>query len=253
MISSIKDSIVSDNLDSRYVSHGFWGRKGGVSSGAYSSLNCSKYVGDDEDCVKKNLDIVTEFIGSSRIITMNQVHGNVCLEVGEKSPDIISGVDAIVTSTKGIALGVLTADCAPILFFDEKELIIGVAHAGWRGAVSGIIESTINKMRLLGSESVNIKVAIGPCIGKNSYEVDDHFKSNFKGTGDCFCLINQKLHFDLVKYCFDILIEMRIMECNIYTSNIDTFKNSEQYFSYRFANKFLNKISGRNISVICLK
>jgi YfiH family protein len=239
------------NLVSPGVVHGFFGRHGGGSEGKYSSLNCSNYVGDDEDRVKKNLEIVKNTVNASKIITLHQIHSNICIEVTKNTSDSIDG-DAFVTAEKDIALGILTADCAPILFCDFKENIIGAAHAGWRGAVSGIIESTINKMISIGSNPINIKAAIGPCIGKNSYEIGDDFKKSFTGEGDCFLLMDMKLHFDLPKYCQKRMLECRLREDNIEILDIDTFAKNNDYFSYRYSGKFSDGICGRNISVICL-
>lgn len=233
------------------ISHAFFGKKSGESLNLFSSLNCSKYVGDDELKVSKNLEIVSGFIRSSKLITLHQIHSNICVEVMENSEGDIDA-DALVTRAKNVAIGVLTADCAPILFYDSKENIVGAAHAGWRGAAFGIIESTIRKMEDIGSNPKNIIVAIGPCIGKNSYEVDEEFMQNFHGKGDCFCLVNHKLHFDLPKFCYKKLVECGLQKDNIDVLNIDTFADNENYFSYRFATKNSNGVCGRQISTICL-
>ncbi len=233
------------------ISHAFCGKKSGKSLSFFSSLNCSKYVGDDELNVNENRKIVTEFIGASKLITLHQTHSNICVEItGNSEGDI--DADAMVTRAKNVAIGVLTADCAPILFYDSKENIVGAVHAGWRGAAFGVIESTIRKMEKAGSNPKNIIVAIGPCIGKNSYEVDEEFMRNFHDKGDCFCLVNHKLHFDLPKFCYKKLIECGLQKENIDILNIDTFEDSENYFSYRFATKNSNGVCGRQISAICL-
>jgi YfiH family protein len=244
--------IKSSGIISELVDHGFFGRKYGKSSGLYSSLNCSRFVGDDEKVVLQNLDIVKNELHAQKIITINQQHSNLCIIADQRTePDIKA--DAIVTKTPNIAIGILTADCAPILFFDKINHVIGAAHAGWRGAVSGIIESTVQKMTELGSDPQNIIAAIGPCISKESYEMDDEFKKNFHGSGDCFCIINLKMHFDLLKYCGNHLLKSKLDSSNIDTIGADTYANQEDYFSYRFANKNSNGICGRQISTICLR
>lgn len=236
------------------VPHGFFGRKGGRSAGLYTSLNCSEYVGDSEEVVRANLEITKNFLTSEptkKLITLKQIHSNICIEVTKSN---VSGIeaDAMVTKEKNIIIGVVTADCAPVLFFDSKKNIIGVAHAGWRGAVSGIIEATIKKMCEIGSNPSDIFAAIGPCIGRNSYEIDDDFKRNFSGSGECFCLVNHRIHFDLPKFCRKKLLESSIKEENIETIDIDTYENCSDYFSYRYATKNSSGICGRQLSAICL-
>ncbi|MDR1982465.1 MAG: peptidoglycan editing factor PgeF [Holosporaceae bacterium] len=237
---------------SKFTNHGFFGRKYGESSGLYSSLNCSKFVGDRETLVLKNLDIVKNKLQSLRIITLQQQHGNLCIVVNQQTNSDMKA-DAMVAKTVNISIGVLTADCAPILFLDKRNHIIGAAHAGWKGAVSGIIESTIDKMVELGSNPKDISAAIGPCISQENYEVDEAFKKSFNGNEDYFCVINFKVHFDLPKYCENRLLKSGLCKSNIDVIKIDTYSERENYFSYRFASKNSNGICGRQISAICLR
>lgn len=235
--------------------HGFFRRKGGASEGLYASLNCSGYVGDSEEAVKANLEIAKDFLTSestAKLVTLKQVHSNICVEITTASA--VNGIeaDAMVTKEKHIAIGILTADCAPVLFFDPQKSIVGAAHAGWRGAVGGVIESTVKKMREFGSDPGDILAAIGPCIGRNSYEIDDDFKRNFSGSGDCFCLVNHRIHFDLPKFCRKRLLEVGLKEANIETVDIDTYVNCSDYFSYRHARQNSSGICGRQLSAICL-
>jgi YfiH family protein len=243
--------IESLKITSATANHGFFGRRCGGSEGFYSSLNCSKFVGDDESLVLQNLDIIKKELNAEKLVTLRQMHGNCCIVVDWQTESDIK-TDAMVTRAPGIAIGILTADCAPILLLDKKHRTIGAIHAGWRGAASGVIESTIQKMAELGSDPQNIVAAIGPCIAKESYEVDNDFKRNFKGKGDCFFMINSKLHFDLPKYCQNRLRESGLNENNIDVINVDTYADQKNYFSYRFANKNSGGICGRNISAICL-
>jgi YfiH family protein len=234
------------------INHCFFDRRNGNSSSLYSSLNGSKFVGDEESLVRQNLDIVKKDLAADKIITLNQIHSNLCV-IADENTEADLKADALVTQASRIAIGILTADCAPILLCDPLNHIVGAAHAGWRGAVGGILATTVQKMKELGSDPSKIFAAIGPCILKQSYEVDDNFRNNFTNDDDdCFCIIDQRLHFDLPKYCCNRLLELEIPESNIDLLNVDTYSNQEDYFSYRFANQHTNGICGRNISAICL-
>ncbi|MDR2157813.1 MAG: peptidoglycan editing factor PgeF [Holosporaceae bacterium] len=244
----IKSSKIADPS----VNHGFFGRKYGKSVGFYDSLNCSRFVGDNPEVVLQNLKIVQNEMRARNLITMNQVHGNACAVVDDQTSSDMQ-IDAMVTKTPDVAIGVLTADCAPILLWDKVNRLIGAVHAGWRGAASGVIQSTIQQMVQIGGDPKHILAAIGPCISMENYEVDDEFKNNFNGKGDCFRIINFKMHFDLPLYCRNRLLESGLDEDNIDVVEIDTYVDRENYFSYRFANKNTRGICGRQISVICLR
>ncbi|GHU12604.1 laccase domain protein [Alphaproteobacteria bacterium] len=246
------DVLEAGILSSLSAKHGFFGRKSGCSVGGYESLNCSLYVGDKESSVVKNLELVRGAVGARKLVTLEQVAGNGCIEVDDETPLSGTRADAMATNMPGIALGILAADCAPILFFDDKNKVIAAAHAGWRGAVSGVIEATVDKMVHLGAELYCIRAAVGPCISRNNYEVGDDFKKNFNGNGYCFCIINTKLHFDLARYCQERLLESGLRNRNIELLNVDTFSSDECYFSSRYAHKFADGVCGRNISVIYL-
>ena len=169
-----------------WLNHGFFTRLGGVSGGLYESLNCG-WKADDDPNFLTNRARVAEALGfpPERLVIAKQVHGIKVATVTKpwKFADYASGgipeADAMVTATPGIALGILTADCAPVLFAAKKERIIGACHAGWRGAVAGVLEETIAAMVKLGADVKNIHAAIGPCIGPQSYEVSDDFVSPF--------------------------------------------------------------------------
>lgn len=226
----------------------FFGRNSGFSEGLFSSLNCSKFVGDNLESVEKNLEFVRKSIGAKKLIMLNQIHSSKCIIVDEKS-ESDQKADALVTQSEGVALGILTADCVPVLLFDPHKKIIGAAHAGWRGAKGGVIENTIEKMVSLGSNCENIVAEIGPCIHVESYGVDDDFLNNFPA--EYFSKINNKDHFDIVKFCCDKLKGKGISKISV--DEIDTYKNHEKYFSFRYARQNSDGICGRNISVICLK
>lgn len=221
---------------------------GGVSCGNFESLNGSEFVGDDEKAVLSNLDLVRKNLGADRIVTLKQVHGNEVLRVfsdTKKNQEF----DALVTSIPGTAIAILTADCAPVLMYDDQKKIIGAAHAGWRGAVFGVIENTVVAMKSLGAE--NIRATIGPCIREKSYSVDDDFRNNFPNETDCFHRINGRLHFDLPGFCQEVLEKCGVQEVSV--SDIDTYASHDQYFSYRYARQNTGGICGRNISAICIK
>jgi YfiH family protein len=244
--------VQSEKITSEVADHGFFGRKGGNSSGFFSSLNCGKFVGDNETAVLQNLGIVRKELQAEKLITLKQTHGAVCIVANQQTESDLRA-DAIVTKTPNIAIGIVTADCVPILFLDKKNRIIGAAHAGWRGAAFGIIEATIQKMTKLGSNPRDLTAAIGPRIATESYEVDDDFIRNFNKKYDCFSTVNSKTHFDVSRYCRRRLIESGLDENNIDILEIDTYSNQKDYFSYRFAKQNTNGICGRQISAICLK
>ena len=226
----------------------FFGRASGFSEGLFSSLNCSKFVGDKIESVEKNLELVRKSIGAKKLITLNQIHSAKCIIVDEKS-ESDQKADALVTQSEDIALGILTADCVPVLLFDPRKKIVGAAHAGWKGAKGGVIENTIEKMISLGSSCEDIVAEIGPCIHVESYGVDQDFLNNFPA--EYFSKINNKDHFDIVRFCYDKLKEKGISKISV--DETDTYKNHEKYFSFRYARQNSNGICGRNISVICLK
>jgi len=230
------------------VIYSFFGRSSGFSKGLFSSLNCSKFVGDDFESVEKNLEFVRQSIGAKKLITLNQIHSAKCISVDEKT-ESDQEADAMVTRSEDVALGVLTADCVPVLLFDPVKKIIGAAHAGWKGAKGGVIENTIEKMISLGSHCEDIISAIGPCVHVESYEVGDDFLSNFPS--EYFSKINNRDHFDIVKFCRNRLRKKGILKISV--DEIDTYKNHEKYFSFRYARQNSAGVCGRNISVICLK
>lgn len=244
--------VKSDFFSSTIVDHAFLGRQSGASEGVYASLNCSKFVGDDENNVACNLEYARNLLSANSLITLNQIHSASCVIVDENSVSD-EKADAMVTNVPGVALGILTADCAPVLLADEKHKIIGAGHAGWKGAFYGVLQSTVNKMLELGADVEEIKAAVGPCIGKESYEIGEDFKREFKGSGSCFAIINFHLHFDLAKYCKEQLVDAGVKQDNIDVFYVDTFANPTDYFSYRYANIHTGGKCGRNLSAICLK
>ena len=192
-------------------------------------------------------------VKNDKLILMHQTHSNRVIEVNKNNYKKKIKADAIVTKMKGIALGVVTADCVPIILFDIKNNIIGCIHAGWKGAFSDIIKNTINKIRKISSNNL-IYACVGPCIGKKSYEVDLIFyekfvrksKKNRKYFSDKGKI---KKFFNLRKYVTDKLLKLKVKVDQI---NKDTFTQKSIFFSYRRSRKLEQKDYGRCISTVCI-
>ena len=234
--------------------HGFFKRTGGVSINEFSSLNCKYGSFDTISKINSNRALVSNLMGikTSDLITLKQMHSSDVINITERiEPDEIEG-DSMVTSKEGICLGILTADCAPILFGDFEKKIIGATHAGWRGLYSGIVENTLENMIQLGAKIKNICVAIGPCIQKNNYEVGIEFYENFinkdRTYKKFFLKQNNKILFDLPG---SISFRLHLQGIkNIQSLNKCTFSEKKNYFSFRRNQK--NKLGdcGRMISTI---
>lgn len=236
----------SNVLDIDDIKHGFFGRCGGVSLGDYESLNVSLSMGDNENSVLKNRNLVTKFLGFNSIFMVNQVHRNDVLVVEKNT--VATNSDAMVTKEKGILLGIQTADCVPILLADPINKIIGAIHAGWRSAVSGVIANTILKMKELGADIIN--AAIGPCIHQESYEVDTAVKELV--CDDIYFSPSSRVGhfmFDLPGYVYDQLKALNIK--NIDIIDINTYL-SNGFFSHR-RSIHEGKRRGNQVSVIGVK
>ena len=162
--------------------HAFLTRQGGVSAGPFASLNLGQRSGDDPANIATNRQRAAALLGGTadRLVTARQVHSATCLAVTEPwAPDAPPEADALATDRPGLLLGVLTADCAPVLLADPEARVVGAAHAGWRGALSGIVEATVATMRRLGADPQRIRAAVGPCIARESYEVGPEFEQRF--------------------------------------------------------------------------
>ena len=237
------------------IRHSFFSKKNGVSKGIYKSLNCGLGSNDKKKNIIKNLNLVSKKmnIELKDLVLMNQTHSNKVILVNKKNKNKKLNSDALVTKLKGIGLGVLTADCVPIILYDETNNIIGCVHAGWKGAVSGIIENTIKKFKKINSNN-KIFASVGPCIGKKSYEVDLNFYRNFisksKKNSIYFSKKNKfKRLFNLRKYVNDKLIKLNVKVDNVYH---DTFRDKSRFFSYRRSQKLGENDYGRCISIISL-
>lgn len=240
------------------VAHGFFGRRGGVSSGLYESLNCGAGTKDDPANVAANRARVANALGvkPENLLSLYQVHGATCLSVKEAyqgRPE----ADALATDIPGLALGILSADCAPVLFYGRKENgapVIGAAHAGWGGALKGVLESTLLEMKKLGA--VEAKAAIGPCIGKASYEVKQDFAQPFLKEDEeserFFASARKEGHlmFDLSGYCAFRLARAGLRDVTLLDK--DTYAHEADYFSFRRTTHRKEADYGRQISAILI-
>ena len=242
---------------SRYkiIRHGFFDRRGGVSKGIYKSLNCGLGSKDRIIDIKKNLKIVSKKMGFkiNKLILLNQVHGNKFFIINNIPRKKLRG-DGAITNKKNIALGILTADCAPILIFDFTNKIIAAAHAGWRGAYKKIVKKIIKKLISLGSKKENIVTIIGPCIAQKNYEVRYDFKRKFlnqqKKNKNYFKNVRKKIYFSLRDYLKGQLEDIGIKNIEIIKKN--TYNRKNNFYSSRRSKKN-NHDYGRNISVIMIK
>ena len=249
-------NLLNDDLGIR---HAFFTRQGGVSSGFFASLNCGFGSGDTADRVARNRAIAVEQLGLTidRLVTCYQVHSNAVITVDRPwSHDAAPRADGLVTGASGIALGILTADCAPILFADKAARVIGAAHGGWRGALGGIVEATLDRMEALGAERARIRAGIGPCIAQCSYEVGPEFLQPFLSDDPASAahfapaLRPGYLMFDLPGY-----IERRLARAgvaNIERAARDTAADDTDFFSYRRACLRGERVYGRALSAIAL-
>ena len=237
------------------LNHCFFSRRGGYSSGLYKSLNCGKGSRDKRKNIAKNLEYVSKkmYVKKKRLILMHQTHSNKVIEINKKNLDKNIYSDAMITTYKKVALGVLTADCVPILVYDKRNKIIGCIHAGWRGALSGIIKKTIIKIKRKNSR-YDIFASVGPCISIKSYEVDLNFYKKFlakaKKNEKYFKNKNKnKKIFNLREYVNDKLVELNVKVDHI---NRDTYREKKNFFSYRRSSKLKQNDYGRCISTISM-
>ncbi len=242
------------------VRHAFFTREGGVSEGLFASLNCGLGSGDAPDKVETNraramncLDLSVE-----SLVTSYQVHSPTVVEVErawrrEDAPK----ADALVTRIAGLALGVLTADCAPILLADREARVIGAAHAGWRGAIAGVLEATVAAMTRLGADPQRIVAGIGPCIGQRSYEVGPEFPALFiaddPANASLFVVSRNdgRFMFDLREFVARRLRGLGLRR--VHEVPVDTCSEEQRFFSYRRACLRGERDYGRGLSAIALE
>lgn len=239
------------------VPHGFAGRQGGVSTGVCAGLNVGLGSEDDRLAILRNRDLARDaLLPGATLVTVRQVH----------SPDVVTvtapiaeaerpEADAMVTRTPGLILGILTADCVPVLFADREAGVIGAAHAGWKGAISGVTDRTIAAMEMLGATRAGIACAVGPCIGRASYEVTLDFAERFErddADNARFFSAGRAGHcqFDIAAYVASRLQAAGIGRISLLDE--DTYSQADRFFSYRRSCHAQEGDYGRQISMIAL-
>lgn len=241
------------------IAHGFFTRQGGVSSGIFASLNCGFGSADERASVAENRARVARAMGRNQadLVTIYQIHSATCIPVDIPwTPDAAPQGDAMVTDRPGIVLGVLAADCAPVLLADPVARVIGAAHAGWKGALGGVVEAALEKMVERGAKRERIRAAIGPCIAQASYEVGPEFVSAFTATDPehkAFFISSVRAGhsmFDLPGYLSNRLGKLGLAAVTV--AGLDTAAEPDRFFSYRRTCLAGLKDYGRLISTIVL-
>lgn len=257
----IPHPILAKNLSTLYshgIKHGFFTRQAGVSKN-FHSFNVGKRSNDQPEHIVQNRLFIADYFGveSQSLVTVNQIHSSDVIVAHQ----VIIGVqppkaDALVTTTPGLVIGVLTADCGPILFADPQAGVIAATHAGWRGSLNGIIEKTIAVMEKQGAKRQSITAALGPCIGPHHYEVTSEFYDQFIECHSKFqkyFLKTEKVnHFHFNLWAF-IINQLKEAGVNASCVELCTYQNEQNFFSYRRARHRNEPDDGRQISAIMLK
>jgi polyphenol oxidase len=239
------------------VWHGFFGRRGGVSTGLYGSLNCGLGSQDERTAVLENRRRVAVHLGATpeRLLNCHQVHSaDVIVVDAPWAPDAQPRADALVTKVPGLVLGTLAADCMPILFADPDAGVVAAAHAGWKGALAGIGKTTLAAMEQLGAKASRIRAVIGPCISQSAYEVGTEFQARFEAVdprfGRYFQALgdNGKPHFDLPGFMLDQLQGAGVGR--VHWVGVCTYAGTADYFSYRRTTHRHEPDYGRQIAAI---
>ena len=242
--------------NTKIVTHGFFNKTKGYSKGIYKGLNCGKGSKDNKNNVKKNLRYVKEKIESKKnnIVLLYQIHSSKFYFIKKSPKKKIIG-DAIITNIRNLPIGILTADCAPILILDYERKIIAAIHAGWRGAYKNIVTKVLKNLVRSGSNKKHIIAVIGPSISQKSYEVGKEFKYKFlrknKRNSLYFKFKQKRIFFNLTKFIHNQLISFGIQKIDVIRK--DTFDKKNNFFSARRSIKKNEPDYGRNISVIMLK
>jgi YfiH family protein len=240
------------------INHGFFDKKGGKSTGIYKSLNCGIGSSDSKKNVLNNLKVVCKKINcsSKNLILLNQIHSNKFYFINKNykfKKKKLNG-DALITNVKKIALGVIVADCVPVLIYDKNLKIISAIHAGWKGVYKEIIKKVVKFLIKKGSNTKNLVAVIGPSISEKSYEVQKDFKSKFlkkdKQSKFFFKIRKNKTYFGLNKYVYYHLKKLGIKNLEIIKKN--TFDPKNNFFSARRSIQNKENDYGRNISVIMI-
>lgn len=238
------------------VAHGFFGRAGGVSEGVYASLNCGPGSADDPGAVVENRARAAQVLGVApdRLLTARQTHSAIAVTVAAPWGGDRPEADALVATGPGAAVGVLAADCAPVLFADPEAHVVAAAHAGWKGACRGVLEACLDAMAAAGARFDRIQAAIGPCIAQSSYEVGPDFVEAFAGDDLASGFFKpgrgDRSHFDLPGYAAARLARSGVRRVEI--SGADTLGDEAAWFSRRGAVRAGHDDYGRNLSAIRL-
>ena len=238
------------------IAHGFLGRRGGVSDGIHHGLNVGLGSDDDAARVAENRRLATDAVlPGGALVTAYQIHSADCVTVAAPFADRPRG-DALVTDRPGLVLGILTADCAPVLLADEQAGVIGAAHAGWKGAIAGVTDATLDAMESLGASRERIAAAVGPCIARASYEVDDTFLQRFcldDAENERFFAAGREGHhqFDLEAYVAHRLAAAGVRRIEML--GLDTYAGEARFFSFRRATHRGEPSYGRQVSLIAME
>ncbi|HEU0095919.1 MAG TPA: peptidoglycan editing factor PgeF [Rhizomicrobium sp.] len=240
------------------IAHGFFGLEGGVSEGLYASLNCGPGSKDAPEAVAENRRRVSEALGAGSLVSLSQIHSAIVhiLPFEGAKDEMRPEGDAMVTATPGVALGILTADCAPLLLADAEARVIGAAHSGWKGAHGGVLEAALEAMEKLGAARGRITAAIGPCISQKSYEVGWEFRDKFLELGlrnrKFFTVSDRPGHyrFDLEGYAAHRLTAAGVG--TVERLGVCTYPPENGFFSFRRTTHAGEPDYGRQISAIVL-
>ena len=245
--------IKADNLSAER--HGFFTRIGGGSTGIYEGLNCGIGSNDDKEMVYSNRQLVanTFDLDKDNLVSVYQVHSADAVHVTSRFAGEPPKCDGMVTATKGVALGILTADCAPVLFEDRTNGVVGAAHSGWRGAIGGVLGATVEAMVRIGAQRDQIAASVGPCISQKAYEVGPEFVEEFVDNDETFAQyfgngVEDRALFDLPRFVLDRLRDAGLEDV-MWTGHC-TYSDPEKFFSYRRTCHNKEPDYGRLISVI---
>jgi YfiH family protein len=237
--------------------HAFLGRRGGISTGIMSGLNVGLGSSDDPEAIRANRRLAVDAVlPGAQLVTLHQVHSATAISVTGAFPDDQRPhADALVTDRPGLLLGILTADCTPVLFADASAGVVGAAHAGWKGAVGGVVESTVAEMEKLGATRANIAAAIGPTIARKSYEVDDGFFRRFAEAhpeNERFFSTGRARHhqFNLEGYVASRIAAAGVPR--VQALGLDTYSDADRFFSYRRSTHRGEPDYGRQMALIGL-
>ena len=245
----------SNSFGNKKISYGFFTRNGGKSKKPFNTLNCSRKNGDSLLNVRNNIKLAMKSLKleKNKLIIGNQIHSKKVIIINDLNKKINLNVDGYVTQNKNVALGILTADCAPIFFYDPIRNLIGAAHSGWKGCLKNISNSIIKSMESLGSRAKDIQVIIGPCINQKNYEVDKRIFFKFFQSNKKYKKFFKKINSNKFKFNITQILRFQLDSLGvrkISLKNEDTYSNVKKYYSHRRSNHLGEIKSGRMINII---